>query len=678
MSTIGETAETVRCEHAERCGGCPAIHLPYPDQLSLKRGRVVSALARYPSLELVYADPVLPAEPVRAYRTRAKLMVAPRGVIGLFAKGGGHEVVDVPGCQVLSPVLARVTQVVRDHVRAHEDAGGPLAAGKLRAIDVRELLPDRDGAATALLTLVVPRAHEQDLARLRDAAAALMRDVPEIVGVAANLHDGVSPQVLGSETVHLAGISAAPDRVGLSRHVATFGSFVQAHRAQAARVHELLVTSLGLRRRSAPAQPRMLDLYSGSGAIAFALAELGVHVTCVEAFGPAATRIEQTARDAKLSVEAIHSDVGSALRELHERAASYDAIVANPPRRGLGPLAREWIGRLGAPMVAYVSCDPDTLARDLDHFGRLGYRCASAQPLDMIPLSDEVETVAVLRRTPVPAPRVLYEDDSALLVEKSAHEPTTPQAEYGGSLLARVRTIPGAEAAVPVHRLDVGTSGVCIFARSAEHVAPWQRALTSDTTRKVYLAGTRGIVPTKGTVTRELREGGTVQTARTKYRRLAVFSGHAIARVMPEQGRTHQIRRHLSQLGHPILGDDRYGHAATNRYFEEKFGLDRTFLHCVRLEIMHPHTGVHLMIESPVPGDLQMVLERAGGPGTLRFLEAKHALGRAGTSSFPPASSGGEHVTLSAVPPSRDSSRNLVEAPRAELVGDDEDDAPSD
>ena len=664
-TTAAQGAEqtTVRCAHAERCGGCPAIHLPYADQLSLKRGRVVSAFARYPSLELVYADPVLPADPVRAYRTRAKLMVAAPGVVGLFAKGGGHEVVDVPGCQVLSPVLARITQAVRDHLRARGAEDGPLS--RLRAIDVRELLPDRDGAATALLTLVVHRAHEKDLARLRDVAAALMRDVPELVGVAANLHDGASPQVLGAETIHLAGATSAPDRVGASVHMATFGSFVQAHRSQAARVHELLATGLGLRRRSGDARPRMLDLYSGSGAIAFALAELGASVTCVEAFGPAAERIGHQAKQAGLDVEAIHADAATALRTLHDRRTKLDAVVANPPRRGIGPSAREWLGRLAVPVLAYVSCDPDTLARDLDHLGRLGYRCASTQPLDMIPLSDEVETVAVLRRAPLPAPRILYEDETVLIVDKAPHEPTTPQAEYGGSLLGRVRSVPGAAGAVPVHRLDVGTSGVCIFARTPDHATAWKGALGSDATRKVYLAGTRGVVPSKGTIARELRDGDTVQTARTRYRRLAVFAGHAIVRVMPEQGRTHQIRRHMAQLGHALLGDDRYGHAPTNRHFEEKYGLDRTFLHCVRLEIEQPFSKMRLVIESPVPGDLSTVLERAGGPGTLRFLEAKQALGRAGTSSYPPGAP-------SAVPPSRDSSRGLAEAPRAELVGDDD------
>jgi 23S rRNA (uracil1939-C5)-methyltransferase len=151
------------------------------------------------------------------------------------------------------------------------------------------------------------------------------------------------------------------------------------------------------------------------------------------------------------------------------------------------------------------------------------------------------------------------------------------------------------------------------------------------------VAATRGVTPSKGAITRELREEGRMYPARTRYRRLAVASGHSVVRVIPEQGRTHQIRRHLAAIGHPVLGDDRYGHIPTNRFFEEKNGLDRAFMHCVRIEIDHPKTSVRLMVEAPLPGDLRAVLERTSGPGTVRFLDHKNALGTSGSlSSMPP------------------------------------------
>ena len=187
-----------------------------------------------------------------------------------------------------------------------------------------------------------------------------------------------------------------------------------------------------------------------------------------------------------------------------------------------------------------------------------------------------------------------------------------------------------------MHRIDVGTSGLVMLVKKPELVAKWQAVLAADSARKIYVAGARGVTPSKGAIARDLREDGKMYPARTRYRRLAVASGHSVLRVVPEQGRTHQIRRHLASIGHPVLGDDRYGHAPTNRFFEEKNALDRTFIHCVRLEFMHPRTQQRLIIEAPLPGDLRAVLERTSGPGTLRFLDHKNALGHSGVSSMPP------------------------------------------
>lgn len=633
--------ERVACEHADKCGGCPIIGLPYAEQLALKRGRVVQSVARYAALELLYTEPVVAAPSVVGYRTRAKLIIGPSGRMGLFAKGGGHQVVDIPRCRVLAPVLARVAAALRARVSAAEADGGCLApfdapgGGTLRAVDLREV---RDGEqAQALVTFVVQRERVRDLGPLEEAARQLMQDVPEVAGVAVNFHEGEAPQILGAETVPLAGATSVPDRVGASVHMATFGSFVQAHRGQAERVHAMLADALGLGKAAAEGKrPRVLDLYGGSGAIALGLAAAGARVRLVESFPAAVAQTRQAAIAQGLDVEPEQGDVAGVLRTLVERGERFEAAVVNPPRRGTSPMAREWLARLEPQIIAYVSCDPETLARDLDHLARLGYAASTLRPLDMIPLTDEVETVAVLRRAGVPMPRVVHSDREIVVVDKGPHEPTTPQGEYAGSLLARVRRIPGAEEAVPVHRLDVGTSGLVTFALRPEYVAKWQAALGAATTRKIYVAAVRGITPGKGAITRDLREDGKLYPARTRYRRLAVAAGHSVLRVVPEQGRTHQIRRHLAAIGHPVLGDDRYGHATSNRYFEEKNGLDRAFLHCVRIELDHPDGGGRVLIEAPLTGDLRAVLERTSGPGTLRFLDHKNALGTSGTSHLPP------------------------------------------
>ena len=628
----------------------------------MKRGRVVSSIARYPALELVYTEPVQPAEPVIEYRTRAKMIVAPGGKLGLYAKGGGHQVVDIPECRVVSPLIGVVAALLRARIKADEANQGPLApvdsGGALRAVDLREVRGD--GEAKVLATLVVQRDRVKDRAAYEEIGRAMMQEEPRILGVALNFHEGESPQILGSETAVVAGVTTAPDRIGAATHDATYGSFVQAHRGQAERVHKTVTELLGIGKTPGK-RPRVLDLYGGSGAIALALAHAGADVHLVESFAPAVAQVLESARRASLPVRAEAADVSSALRRFAEQKEVFDGAVVNPPRRGTSSLARELLSRLELPVIAYVSCDPDTLSRDLDHFTRLGYAVQSVRPLDMIPLTDEVESIALLRRTGLVAPKVLWEDEEVYVVEKGAHEPTTPQGEYVTSLVARTKKLPNAGDAVPINRIDVGTSGLVMFARKAADAPKWQAALQHQEARKIYLAGARGITPSKGAITRDLREDGKMYSARTRYRRLAVASGHSVLRVVPEQGRTHQIRRHLAAIGHPILGDDRYGHAPTNRFFEEKNVLDRTFLHCVRLELNHPMTAHRLIIEAPLPGDLRAVLERTSGPGTLRFLDHKQALGQSGVSSLPPPPATNESLMDTSLMSMRDSGVSILD-----------------
>lgn len=669
--------DDVICEHADRCAGCPLIGLPYPAQLAHKRGRVVESFAQYPELELTYVQATLAAEPITAYRTRAKLVVAPRDehdpsggiVIGLYASGGGHVVLDTPKCRVVSPAIAEVAAAVRelaaegDSVLARVTLSPTRGAQALvRAIDLREA---RDGEDhTVLVTWVASRDDVRTpevLEELRAAARLLRERQPRVLGVALNLKEGDSPQLLGNELIVLDGEITARDRIGEITHLATYGAFVQAHRGQAHRVHELLADALSVR----PGE-RVLDLYGGSGAIGLALAARGANVSVIESFSPAAKLALESAKRLPAgsgTFEATPGEVSDVLPKLIRAAGesrAADIVVINPPRRGIAPLVREQLALLAPRAIGYVSCDPETLARDLDHLRRLGYSPVLVQPLDMIPLTDEVETVAILKRAEIPAPRVAYSDDEVVVVEKSAHEPTTPQGEYVGSLLTRVRNLPGCEDAVPVHRLDVGTSGLVLFARRAEFVTAWAEALNGPLGRKIYLAAARGRSPSKGAITRDLRDEGRLVPARTRYRWLGGAGGHSVLRVIPEHGRTHQIRRHLAAIGHPVLGDERYGHAPTNRFFEEKHALDRTFLHCIRLELTHPRTGLRLIVETPLPGDLRLPLSRCGGPTVLRFLEGKSALGGAGPSTLPPPpASGRDSRSLeSMMPPSSVSSTN--------------------
>jgi 23S rRNA (uracil1939-C5)-methyltransferase len=656
----GEIPQTmVECPHASTCAGCPLIHLDYAAQLAAKRTYVVNAATHYPALELLYTRPVEPADPFTRYRTRAKLIVAAGGGIGLYAKSSNHEVVDIPSCRVLSPALAEVASALRGLVVAPPDAARALLmpydsalGGVLRAVDLREVR-DGGGKPSVLATFVVQRDRAPSRDELIIAGRALLPLLPFTVGVAANLHDAESPQILGPETILLAGVGVVEDTIGGTHHLASFGSFVQAHREQAARIHNIITEEVrALEAQAGGAKVRVLDLYGGSGAISLAVARAGAKVTLVESFSSAAANARAAAQAQGFDIDVRPGDVAEVAAASAASGERFDVVIVNPPRRGVSPAAREAIARIAAPLLVYVSCDPDTLARDLDHWARLGYAAGELAPFDMIPLTEEVETVCLLRRAPAARPLIIYEDEDVIVVEKGAHEPVEPQPEYASSLLARCTRLPRGDVLLPVHRIDPNTSGLCMLARTEEARALWTTALEQGG-RVIYLCAAKGVTPAKGAITRDLREGGRVLPARTRYRRLAIASGHSVLRVIPDDGRAHQIRRHLAAIGHPVLGDERYGHMPTNRYFEEKHGLDRTFLHLVRIEIQHPRTGAKLLIESTLPGDLRSAIERATGSSVLRFLEQKHALGDHRASSIPPPPAAGDDQADGPPPSSR-------------------------
>ncbi len=546
---------------------------------------------------------VAPADPRLAYRTRAKVRVGPRGEIGLFGVVGDHEVVDNPGCAVVSPAIAGVLAELRRLVatRAGELAH-PAGDGGLVALDLREV--HADGVSRVLVTFVASRSVRFRLEVLRGLATELRAAAPDVAGVAVNFQDGAT-QVLGAETLVLTGARSLPDTVGGSRHRATFGSFVQAHRGQAARMHAAVAEAVFARGD----RPRVLDLYGGSGAIALGLAARGADVLLVESFGPAVAQASAAAREAGVPLRVECADVAAALVAIARRGERVDVAIVNPPRRGLDAVVRERLAALSPSAIVYVSCHPETLARDLAHLAALGFGTDALAPLDMIPQTDEVETVAVLSARAPLAPVVLYEDAEVVVVDKPPHESTTPQGEREGeSLLARVRRLAGASGAVAVHRLDKGTSGVVMFARDPARAGAWAAALGSDEARKEYLAAVRGVPEAEGTLDAPLVIDGRAKAATTRFVLQRTLARHALVEVVPEEGRTHQIRRHLADAGHPVLGDERYGHASTNRHCFERHGLDRTFLHARSLTLIHPGTGRRLTVDAALPGDLAAVL----------------------------------------------------------------------
>jgi len=242
------------------------------------------------------------------------------------------------------------------------------------------------------------------------------------------------------------------------------------------------------------------------------------------------------------------------------------------------------------------------------------------------------------RRTADPEPEasvavaVVHEDRDLVVVDKPAGLVVHPGAgrttgTLCAGLLARYPEIAGiGERSRPgiVHRLDAGTSGLLVAARSRRAYESLVGQLADRTVRRSYEAlcwGTvgddRGVIdapvgrsgkrPTQMTITERGRAARTAYEVRRRYRRPASVS-HLDCRL--ETGRTHQIRVHLAAIGHPLLGDEVYGARAGAGHPPAAVRLDRPGLHAAALGFLHPHDGRAVEFRSPLPQDLAAVLAR--------------------------------------------------------------------
>jgi len=268
---------------------------------------------------------------------------------------------------------------------------------------------------------------------------------------------------------------------------------------------------------------------------------------------------------------------------------------------------------------------------------------ARAEIARLLQPGDEI-TVHVLQAAQAPPPKpptavrqdfeVLYEDDQILAVDKPAGLAIHPGSGITGetlvdqarAYLARQGLQPpeGEFKPSPAHRLDRETSGVVIVAKTRQAMVRLTEIFSKGEADKTYLALAKGrFQKESGSVDIRLPEhqqtfaskqqrGVNLQHALTRWRKLAGGPEATLLELSIETGRTHQIRRHLEAIGHPVVGDGKYGDFPFNRIAQRQWGLRRMFLHSLRLSLAHPVTRKRLVFIAPLPSELSEVLPRAG------------------------------------------------------------------
>jgi 23S rRNA (uracil1939-C5)-methyltransferase len=381
------------CRAYGACGGCVLQHFDYAGQLRWKTERVRTLMAAQADLALAQtpvADCV-PSPRALGYRNRSKLVCA-RGdgdgdgaqsalVLGAFAPRS-HQVVDLGGCRIAEAPLDEVAQALRPILAAADVA--PYDERTMTG-DLRYVILRVNQRGEVLATLVTARPAWP---AARAVTEALRAARPEVIGVVQNVNPSRGNAIYGSAELTLGGRPTLEDAVGGVRVRLSSRAFFQANRQVAALAYAAIAAAV-----APAASERVVDAYAGVGGIALTLAPAAREVIGVEEHAAAVDdAVASAALNGVGNATFLPGDAARRLREL-ERA---EVVILNPPRKGCQAAVLAEVARLLPRRIAYLSCDPRTLARDLGDLGRRGYRALGLMPFDMLPHTPHVEVLAIL------------------------------------------------------------------------------------------------------------------------------------------------------------------------------------------------------------------------------------------------------------------------------------------
>jgi len=389
------------CPHFPSCVGCPFIKVPYPEQLLKKRAIVGRALAEYCSLAGADVSPVVPSPQRLGYRARVKLVVRKNRdqvAMGLYVPQT-HRVIDISSCpvhprQVNQVVFYLKKKVLELGIAPYDERDD---SGDLRYVDFRFSVARHELS----LTLVTRHASFLQGAPL---AKALQQRFPFITGVIQNVNENRGNVIWGNSFRTLGGRDTIMERVGDLKLVFPAGVFSQANPFTARKLYDRVYELAALK-----GGETVLDLYCGVGPISLYLAVAARQVWAVDDSELSITTAKQNARrNGRGNCRFIAGDVATTLTQLTKDLPRIDLMVLNPPRKGIKAAALEAVLAAGAPRIIYVSCEPRSLARDLDRLVAANYRVEQVQPFDMFPQTEEVETLVLLRKNDATANQSLH------------------------------------------------------------------------------------------------------------------------------------------------------------------------------------------------------------------------------------------------------------------------------
>ena len=373
------------CPYAKKCGGCDYQGIEYSKQLEMKESAVRKLLKPY-----VKVSPIIGMDNPYHYRHKVHAVFdcVGRGqvVAGVYKKNS-HEVVDIERCQIEDEEADAIIREVKGLLKSFriktydEDTG----YGLLRHVLVRKGY--HTGEIMVVLVLASPILPSKN-----NFVKALRKNHPNISTVVINVNDKRTSMVLGERNITVYGKGFIEDKLCGCTFRISPNSFYQVNPAQTEHLYEKAIAYAKL-----TGKEKVIDAYCGTGTIGIIASKFAKEVYGVELNRDAIRdAITNAKRNEIKNIRFINEDAGKYMVSLAEKKEPVDVVIMDPPRSGSDEAFLSSVVKLAPKRVVYVSCNPETLERDLKYLTKKGYRVDEATPVDMFPMTSHCEMVCAL------------------------------------------------------------------------------------------------------------------------------------------------------------------------------------------------------------------------------------------------------------------------------------------
>ncbi|MFJ5622959.1 23S rRNA (uracil(1939)-C(5))-methyltransferase RlmD [Peribacillus loiseleuriae] len=378
------------CPVYEQCGGCQLQHLSYDQQLVEKRDIVVQAMERYlrVPMESLNIKETIGMEDPWNYRNKSQFQVGMKEgkiIAGLYGTDS-HQLIDIPNCLVQHKSTNKVTRTVKKILKNLDIS----IYNERKKKGVIRTLITRVGFETGEVQVVlVTRTNE--IPRKDELIKQIRDQLPEVKSLVQNVNDRNTSVIFGDKTIHLAGERIINETLGDLSYELSARTFFQLNPIQTVKLYNEVKQAAAL-----TGQEKVVDAYCGVGTIGLWLSDQAKEVRGMDI-------IKESIDDAKKNAKKhnrnnVHYEVGKAENVMPrwvKEGFRPDVIVVDPPRTGCDQALLRTIMKVKPKKIVYVSCNPSTLAKDLQELSKL-YKVESMQPVDMFPQTSHVECCALI------------------------------------------------------------------------------------------------------------------------------------------------------------------------------------------------------------------------------------------------------------------------------------------